>query len=166
MKPVTSFNNALRALGELKRLALIEDYAIAGAMALVFWTEPIPTYDLDVLVFLPPQAGPIVSLAPLYAWAEDRGFPVEAEHVLVEGVPVQFLPAHNELADEAIETAATLEYETVTVRVVRPEYLIALYLEPGARTAKRRERAAALIESPGTDQTLLADLLRRFRLTP
>jgi hypothetical protein len=164
MKPVTSFTDALRALGELKRLSLIEDYAIAGAMALVFWTEPIPTYDLDVLVFLPPQDGPIVSLATLYAWAEARGYPVEAEHVMVEGVPVQFLPAHNELADEAIATAATLEYETVVVRVVRPEYLIALYLEPGARTVKRRERAAALIEAPGTDQILLADLLRRFRL--
>ena len=29
---------------------VIEDYAIAGAMAVLFWVEPIPTYDLDVLV--------------------------------------------------------------------------------------------------------------------
>jgi len=63
---------------------------------------------------------------------------------------VQFLPSHSVLADEAIERAATLEYEGVPVRVVRPEYLAALYLEPGARTLKRRERAAALRESRST----------------
>jgi hypothetical protein len=166
MKPVTSFANALRALEELKQLAVVEDYAIAGAMALVFWTEPIPTYDLDVLVFLPEREKPIVSLGTLYQWAAARGYAVEAEHVLIEGVPVQFLPSHNELADEAIETAATLEYEGVAVRVVRPEYLVALYLEPSARTAKRRERAAALIEASATDQAVLKDLVHRFKLEP
>jgi hypothetical protein len=166
MEPVTSFANALRALEELKQLAVVEDYAIAGAMALVFWTEPIPTYDLDVLVFLPEREKPIVSLGTIYQWATVRGYAVDAEHVLVEGVPVQFLPSHNELADEAIETAATLEYEGVAVRVVRPEYLVALYLEPSARTAKRRERAAALIEAAGTDQKVLKDLIHRFKLEP
>jgi hypothetical protein len=166
MKPGPSFRDALRALEELKQLAIIEDYAIAGAMALAFWTEPIPTFDLDVLVFLPEREKPIVSLGTIYQWAAARGYPVDAEHVIIEGVPVQFLPAHNDLADEAIETAATLEYEGVAVRVVRPEYLVALYLEPAARTAKRRERAAALIESAGTDQGLLEVLMRRFNLEP
>jgi hypothetical protein len=166
MKPVTSFREALRTLEELKQLAIIEDYAVAGAMAMVFWAEPIPTYDLDVLVFLPDRGKPIVSLGTIYQWAAARGYPVDAEHVLVQGVPVQFLPSHNQLADEAIETAATLEYEGVAVRVVRPEYLVALYLEPSARTAKRRERAAALIEAAGTDQGLLEDLIHRFELEP
>jgi len=41
---------------------VIEEYAVAGALALVFWTEPVPTYDLDVLVFLPPSVGSVVSL--------------------------------------------------------------------------------------------------------
>jgi hypothetical protein len=79
---------------------------------------------------------------------------------------VQFLPSHNALADEAIERAATLEYEGVPVRVVGPEYLIALYLEPGARTAKRRERAAALMESPNVNAEVLRALLGRFGLQP
>jgi hypothetical protein len=55
MRAAPSFLNALRALEEFKRLGIVEDYAIAGAMALVFWTEPIPTYDLGVLVFLAEQ---------------------------------------------------------------------------------------------------------------
>ncbi len=166
MKAAPSFQNALRALEEIKRLGVVEDYAIAGAMALVFWTEPIPTYDLDVLVFLAEQEQPIVSLGSIYQWAAVRGYSVDGEHIIVEGLPVQFLPSHDELADEAIERAATLDYEGIAVRVVRPEYLVALYLEPSARTTKRRERAAALIEAPGTDRSLVQDLIHRFKLEP
>ncbi len=150
----------------MKAAGVVEDYALAGGMALVFWTEPIPTFDLDVLVFLPEQSSPIITLEPIYRWASARGYQSQAEHVLIEGVPVQFLPAHNVLADEAIQTAATLDYEDVPVRVVRPEYLVALYLEPGARSLKRRERAAALRESAAVNQALLTDLLNRFNLEP
>ena len=166
MKSSPSFLAALRALEDLKQAAVIEDYAIAGAMALVFWADPIPTYDLDVLVLLPEQDTPIVSLGAIYPWAAAQGHSVHAEHVIVAGVPVRFLPSHNKLTDEAIETAATLDYQGVAVRVVRPEYLVALYLEPSARTAKRRERAAALMESAETDQGRLADLIHRFKLKP
>jgi hypothetical protein len=161
-----SFADTLRVLNEMKTAGVVEDYAIAGAMALAFWAEPIATFDLDVLVFLPGSEPTIVSLAPLYRWATDRGYTAQAEHVMIEGVPVHFLPTHNELADEAIERAVMLDYEGVSVRVVRPEYLVALYLEPGARTLKRRERAAALRESSAVDQTLLDDLLKRFNLEP
>jgi hypothetical protein len=159
-----SFSAALRTLAEMKDAGVVEEYAVAGAMALVFWTEPIPTFDLNVLVFLPDEVGPIVSLAGIYRWAASRGYATEAEHVVIEGVPVQFLPSHNELADEAIETAVTVEYEGVRVRVVRPEHLVALYCEPGARTAKRRERAMALVDSGKVDRAKLDALLARFGL--
>ena len=159
-----SFADALRVLNDMKESGVVEEYAIAGAMAMVFWAEPIPTYDLDVLVFLPGDESPIVSLAPLYDWAAGHGYPAQAEHVIIAGVPVQFLPAHDRLAEEAIEKAVTLEYEGVHVRVVRPEYLVALYLEPGARTLKRRERAAARMESGSLDRAELDGLLQRFDL--
>ena len=45
-----SFREVLRTLNFMKDEGVFEDYAISGAMALVFWTEPVPTYDLDVLV--------------------------------------------------------------------------------------------------------------------
>lgn len=159
-----SFEAALGALNEIKREGVVSEYAIAGALALLFWSEPVPTYDLDVLVFLPESSGPIVSLDPIYRWAERRGYRSEREHILIEGLPVQFVPAHNALADEAIETAAELSYGNLRIRVVRPEYLIALYLEGSAATLKRRERAAALRESGKIDLTLLRDLARRFKL--
>jgi hypothetical protein len=58
-----------------------------------------------------------------------------------------------------------MEYQAVIVRVVRPEYLIALYLQPEARTAKRRERAAMLLELPSLDRGLVDEILGRYGLS-
>jgi len=159
-----SFEAALGALNAMKREGVVSEYAIAGALALLFWSEPVATYDLDVLVFLPEASGPIVSLDSIYRWAERHGYRQDREHILIEGLPVQFVPAHNTLADEAIETAAELSYGGIRIRVVKPEYLIALYLEGSAATAKRRERAAALRESGKIDETLLRDVAQRFKI--
>lgn len=162
---MASFANTLRAVNELKGIGIISDYAVAGAMAIVFWIEPVPTFDLDVLVLLPQSTGPLVSLEPIYQWAADRNYAAEQEHVVIEGVPVQFLPSFGALADEAIHTAVDRQYQEVDIRVVRPEYLIALYLVPSARTTKRRERAAMLRDSPSIDHDRLDDLMTRFNLT-
>jgi len=52
-----SFEAALGALNAMKREGVVSEYAIAGALALLFWSEPVATYDLDVLVFLPEASG-------------------------------------------------------------------------------------------------------------
>ena len=84
---------------------------------------------------------------------------------MIEGVATQFLPSPTPLAHEAIETAVTLDYDGVPVRVVKPEYLVALYSEPSARTARRRERAAMLLELPSSNRPLLDEILDRHGLS-
>jgi len=162
---MASFENTLRVVNAMKDTGIVADYAIAGAMALMFWIEPVPTFDLDVLVLLPPSAKPLVSLEPIYQWAAARGYAAEHEHLIIDGVPVQFLPSYSDLADEAIRTAVPRDYQGVDVRVVRPEYLVALYLVPSARTLKRRERAAALRDSAAIDSEQLAKVLARYNLS-
>jgi hypothetical protein len=159
-----SFTDALRALNTLVDDGVLKDYAVAGAMAMVFWTEPVPTYDLDVLVLLPETPDRLVSLDGLYRWAEQRGFPASDEHLMIYGVPTQFLPSPSPLTDEALREAALVQYEDVPVRVVRPEHLIALYLEPAARSARRRERAALLMELPSLNRDLLGEIMARHGL--
>lgn len=158
------FREALATIGRMQRDGIILDYAIGGAMALIFWTEPVPTFDLDVFVVLPGMPSALVSLDSIYRWTNANGYAAEGEHIMIEGIPVQMIPAHNVLADEAIENAATLDYEGVSVRVIRPEYLIALYLEPSASTAKRLERVAALLEEAPLDRPSLDSILQRHRL--
>jgi hypothetical protein len=143
---------------------LVRDYAIGGATAVLFYAEPARTYDVDVFILLQaPKASPLVSLESLYDWARSRGFKVDAEHVLVHGVPVQFLPAHNALAEEAVVTARTLDYEGVPVRVVDPEHLAALAFQAGG--PKRRERAWQLLETGGVDRKRLRILLAAHGIT-
>ena len=160
---MNNFAAALAAIERLKSDGVVEEYAIGGAMALVFWSEPIPTFHLDVFVLLPSESK-LVSLAPIYEWARRNGYREEADHIMIAGLPVQVIPTHNKLAEEAVTSAASLDYEGQPVRVIRPEYLIALYLEPHARTAKRLERVAALLEEGTVDRGLLATLLGRYHL--
>jgi hypothetical protein len=43
-------------------------------MAVLFYAEPTRTYDLDVFVILPRSDQTIVTLTPVYAWLQARGF--------------------------------------------------------------------------------------------
>jgi hypothetical protein len=129
-----------------------------GATAALFYAEPARTYDIDVFVVLE-ATGParLLSLDTFYEWARTRGFPTDAEHIMVHGVPVQFLPAHNALAESAVTTARTLDYDDVQVRVIDPEHLVALALQAGGH--KRRERAWHMIEVGAVDRQRLRTLL-------
>lgn len=150
--------DVFRELNDLKATGLVRDYAIGGATAVLFYAEPTRTYDVDVFVLLEPTASsPLVSLGGLYGWARDRGFATDAEHILVHGVPVQFLPAHNALAEESVATAGTLDYEGVPVRVVSPEHLVALAFQAGG--PRRRERAWQLLETAQIDRSRVRALL-------
>ena len=111
---------------------IVADYAIGGATAVLFYAEPTRTYDVDVFALLPTvDQSELVSLTPVYRWAELQGFTVDAEHVLVHDVPVQILPAYNALVIDAIHTARAHDYQGVPGRVVDPEHLIALSLQAG-----------------------------------
>jgi len=155
---MSTLADVFRELNELKAGGLVRDYAIGGATAALFYAEPARTYDIDVFVVLAETApASLVSLEMFYAWARTRGFPADAEHILVHGVPVQFLPAHNALAEAAVTTARTLDYDGVPVRVIDPEHLVALAFEAGGH--KRRERAWQMLEVGAVNRQRLRTLL-------
>ena len=83
-----------------------------------------------------------------------------AEHVMIHGTPVQFLVSPNPLGDEAITAAVERNFDGVPFRLIRPEYLAALWLQAGG--AKRRERVAMLRQAGALDDTALQALLRKF----
>jgi hypothetical protein len=77
--------------------------------------------------------------------------------MLIHGVPVQVLPAYNELVIDAIHAAREHDYEGIPVRVVDPEHLVALALQPGG--PRRRERAWLLLQSGTVDRQRLRTIL-------
>ncbi len=82
--------------------------------------------------------------------------------MLIEGVPVQFLPAYNWLVEEALEQAKSIVYEQIPTRVLRAEHLITIAVQTGR--AKDRERVRIFREQSDTDESYLAEVLRRHDL--
>src|SRR5215510_14203023 len=41
--------DVLRAANELVSVGLIKDYALGGALAAIYYTEPVTTYDADII---------------------------------------------------------------------------------------------------------------------
>lgn len=154
---MSTLADVFRALNELKEEGVFEEYAIAGAMAFLFYAEPVRTYDLDVFIFLPAQNSLIFSMEPLYATLREHGYSFDAEHVLIHDTPVQFLPAYNRLAEEAVRDAILHDYEGVSVRVIGPEHLIALAFQTGGQ--HRRLRAEILLNTGTIDQKRLEVIL-------
>jgi hypothetical protein len=155
--------DVFREFNSLKDGGIVREYALGGATAMLFYAEPSRTYDVDVFVLLPPRSdSPLISMTGLYGWAASRAFPTEAEHIFIYGVPVQFLPAHNALAEEAVLAARTLDYDGAPVRVIGPEHLAALAFQAGG--SKRRERAWQLLESGAVDRVTLKALLDKHAM--
>jgi len=153
----------LKVLNELERDGVISRYAIGGAVGAIFYMEPFLTYDLDVFVLLPQTAGGLLTLSPIYEELKRRGFVEDAECVLIEGMPVQFLPAYNTLLEEALAEARETAYGETTTRVLRPEHLAAIMVQTGRD--KDRQRFSTFMQEAELDADHLVDLLKRHQLT-
>lgn len=152
----------LHVLNELERDGILSRYAIGGAMGAMFYIEPLLTFDLDIIVLLPETKGRLLTLAPLYEALRAKGYAEEGECVVIEGVPVQFLPAYNALLEEALQNARTMSYESTSTKVLGAEHLVAICLQTG-RT-KDRERVRILQEEADLDSLYLGEILRRHQL--
>jgi hypothetical protein len=121
--------NTLKIINRMQSEGLFASYAIGGGIAALFYIEPVTTFDLDLFIILPETTEPLVSLAPLYAWLKKNGYKPENEQVVIEGVPVQFIPAYNELVKDGVLNALDKKYGQTVTKVLRPEHLLAIMLQ-------------------------------------
>ena len=161
-------NELAQLLTEMQRAGVIRNYALFGAVAQMRYTEPVATLDADVLVAVP-AADRIDALSGLYEFCAARGYRPEGEAIRVGAWPAQFVPAFNPLTEEAMEQAATADFEGVTLRVVGADHLAVIALSVGR--AKDYTRILALLESGSASREAigglagrngLADAWRRF----
>lgn len=57
---------------------------------------------------------------------------------MIEGIPVQFIPAYNELVEEAVNNSVERTYKNVKSKVISPEYLIAIMIDTYRSNDKER----------------------------
>ena len=148
----------------MEKRGLIERYVIGGGIAVLFYAEPILTYDLDVFCLLPAEREGLITLSPIYEFLRKKGYRIEGEHIVIEGVPVQFIPAYNELVKEAIEEAMEIKYKRVKTRIVRVEHLLVIMLQ--TYRPKDRERMLILLNEAQAkiDMSYLENILKRYGL--
>ena len=152
----------IRSINQMVKDDVIADYAVGGAMALVFYSEPAVTFDLDVFVFLTGQTSIILNLEKIYDYCRSRGHKIEKEHIILGGIPVQFLPAYNLLVQEAVTQAVTKKVGKTPVRVVSLEHLMAIGLQTGR--AKDLGRVMQLFEEKKYHVDKLEKILRQHGL--
>ncbi len=152
--------DVLRAANGLVAAKLIEDWALGGALAAIYYVEPFTTYDADIF-FIPADKGLTAGIPAIYAHLQAQGWRVEHEHLLVRGFPVQFLAASG-LTEEAVREAEHIEFEGVPARVFRAEHIVAIAASVGR--PKDKARIEQLLEQADLDKSKLETILRRHKL--
>jgi hypothetical protein len=152
--------DVLLAANELFSAGVIEDYALGGALAAIYYTEPFTTYDADI-IFIASDKTLSAGIPAIYSHLQAKGWRVEREHLVVKDFPVQFLAASG-LTEEAVREATPIEFEGVPAKVFRPEYIIAIAASAGRH--KHLARIEQLMTQANINEASLDDILRRYKL--
>jgi len=148
------------AANRLVAAGLIEDWALGGALAAIYYVEPFTTYDADIF-FIPTDNDLAAGIPAIYKHLQSKGWRVEGEHLLVRGFPVQFLAAHG-LTEEAVREAERIEFEGVPAKVFRAEHIVATAASVGR--PKDKARIEQLLQQADLDKTRLENILQRYKL--
>lgn len=154
---------AAKIVNEMLAAKVIENYALGGALAVTFYTEPIATQDVDIFFQIKEAENDLLILAPIYDYLTRKGYTAKAEHIIIEDLPIQFLPVFNDLTSEAVENANEFELEDTTIRVMSPEHLAAIMLDTG-RT-KDYLRINMFLQNDLIDFDRFATILERYDLS-
>jgi hypothetical protein len=154
---------ALRVLNDLESKGFLHRYCVGGAVAALYYVDPFTTEDLDIFVIVDAPEHSLTPLARIYEELRRLGHKEDGAHVLLEGTPVQFLPAFNPLIEEAVAESVEVIYGSTKTRVVRAEHLAAIAVQTGR--AKDRARLVMLREQASLDAARLDDILTRHGLT-
>jgi len=155
----------LRTLNELKNKGLLADYAIGGGVAVLYYAEPVLTYDFDVVCVFPHNAGALLDPTPVYRELKQMGFCFGKEdQIMIAGVPVQFIPADDGLLSEALSNAREIVIEDVPTKIITLEYLVANMLK--LYRPKDRAKLDLIVnnEAVPLDQERLEQILGTYSL--
>jgi len=161
---MADISKTISVVNDLAAEGIIENYALGGATAVIFYTEPIATEDVDIFVHLKPSENPLLEFQPVFDYLNRKGFGIRGEHFYIEGFPVQFLPAASDLLAEAVAMANRFQLtDEVVVRVMTPEHLVAVMLDTGR--LKDLLRIGVFLSHSIVNQDELRNVLKRHGLS-
>src|SRR5260221_4911271 len=108
-----SLRKTIEVVTKLAEQGAIQRYAIAGAVAALNYIQPTFTEDLDILVSIAhfeKRPSGLILLTPIERALADMGYNERSDvGYMVDGWPVQFLPATSALDEEGLEQAIDLD---------------------------------------------------------
>ena len=150
------------ALDALREAGVIQDYVIGGATALLYYSQPAFTEDIDVFVWLESDS-PLADLGPVYTFLKEKGAVESDEYLMIEGFPIQILLPYDDLSIEGFEHPNSVHILSREVKILALEYLMAIMIQLGK--SKYRERLRVLLTENLFDESRLNDILLRHGLT-
>jgi len=156
----------LQVINGMEAAGVIDNYAIGGGIAAIYYIEPYDTDDLDI--FVPVSAVAIgnaglISLEPIYSHLTQMGYEASREGVLIEDWLVQFIPTFHPIQVEALQNTVHVKYGETETKIFSAEYLAAELLRSGR--LKDQARVLALLGTGKLDKDLFHDIIRRHGLT-
>lgn len=153
----------IRIFNDMLSAGVVSRYAIGGAVGATFYLEPVATMDIDIFVGFSGAAGDLlVNPQPVFDFLKARGGIVDGEHIVVADWPVQVLPPHSPLVEEAMAHAVVRDVQGTPARVFTAEHLAAIALQTGR--AKDKARLLQFIESNALDMAVFEAILQRHAL--
>lgn len=152
----------LELINQLEHEGIIRKPTIGGSLAIMYYAQPVKTDDLDIFCYTPSR-GILIDLAPIYRRLEELGCVVKDLYINIRGVDVQFLiPANQPLVEEALENAASVTIENVSIHVFEYEYALAVKAEAGR--SKDWAHIAVALESTVPNKKKLDAILTKYGL--
>lgn len=159
-----NIEKTIAVINELAEKGIIENYALGGATAVIFYTEPIATEDLDIFVHIRGGGNPFLEFQPIFDFLKEKGYGMKGEHFYVEGFPIQFLRTGKPLLNDAVGEANEFALQgDIIARVMTPEHLVAIMLDIGR--LKDYLRISVFLEHEVLDLEKLNTLLAKYNLS-
>lgn len=167
-----SLRKTIEIITKLANQGVIRHYAITGAIAVLNYIQPTLTEDVDILISISDfgeRPSGLIVLAPIEKALAGMGYHERTDlGYMIEGWPVQFLPAASELDQEALERAVNVEIdsddgEPFNARCLTAEHIVATALKVGR--LKDLARIEAFLVQRAVDLEALRDVLARHGLT-
>jgi hypothetical protein len=102
-------------------------------------------------------------LDPIWDYLNGFGYKFEGQHLVIEGWPVEFLPADDPLYNDALLSAIEVEMDGTKTWVMTQEHLMAIALRTGR--AKDLLRLQQFVSLGSFDEDYLQEILVPHKLS-
>jgi hypothetical protein len=149
-------------LNDLENNDIVEDYVIGGATALLYYSTPHLTDDIDVFI-KKKQKGLLFSLSDLYEFLKRKYKAVEeGEFLIIKGNPLQFLVPGDKITQEAFDNPNIVNVKGKKFKIFSLEYIIGIMLYLGK--SKYKERLRIVKEENQYNDKELNTILKKYNL--